>query len=249
VADINDGTWYTPQWYRTTIFPFSTIGINYGYAWWPASRLSMFFTWTLISIISYTSTQTFPSNRTGKTGITGNIGMTSNGTSGTYGPDSTPLNTTDKAAFGSLMLRSMTLDAERAFWLTWLTVFARQGRAASFYTSSGLSKKMLSSQHPPMLMIFKTHVVFFAVRFLLIVTWIMREQNWMITVATLFFFGPLVRITFQLGVYRYSMEVAHFWSAEDKSPLWIVRLGSLFVALYSIIAIIYGYRREKFWMV
>jgi len=108
------------------------------------------------------------------------------------------------------MLRGMTLDAGRAFWLKWLTVFARQRWAASFYTSSGLSKKLLSSQHPPVLMIFKTHVVFFAVSFLLIVTWIMRRQEGMITVVTLFFFEPFVRIMFQLGVYRYSVELAHF---------------------------------------
>jgi hypothetical protein len=207
VADINDGTWYTPQWHRTTIFPFSAIDINYGYAWWLASRLPMFSTWTLISI---TRSYLHP-----------NFSFTSYWQNWHYWQHWddiqwdlwnlwTRFDTTDKAAFVSLMLRGMTLDAGRAFWLKWLTVFARQRWAASFYTSSGLSKKLLSSQHPPVLMIFKTHVVFFAVSFLLIVTWIMRRQEGMITVVTLFFFEPFVRIMFQLGVYRYSVELAHF---------------------------------------
>jgi hypothetical protein len=72
----------------------------------------------------------------------------------------------------------------------------------------------------------------------------------MITAATSLFFESFVRILFQLGVYRYSLGVAYFWSAAGKSPLRIVRWVSFIVASFpTIIIITDGYRKGKSWMV
>jgi len=246
VVDIDDGTWYTSQWHRTTIFPFSTIGINYGYAWWLASRLSLFLTWTIIPKVRYFFHSDFSFKSYWQNSRYVQHWDNIRWDVWTFW---SRMDTTEKAFIVSLSLRSMTLEIERAFWLKWLTAFARQRWAASFYTSSRLSKKLLSSQHAPMLMVFKTHVAYFAISFVLMIMWVMRRQEWMITVATSLFLEPFVTILFQLGLYRYSMDVAHLWSAEGKSPVWIVRCFLFLCSLSPVVAIADGYRKEKPWMV
>lgn len=156
---------------------------------------------------------------------------------------------TDKVTIVICVLRIFALDTEMAFWLKWLTVFAQQRWAASFYNSSLLSERLLSSQHPPLLMTFQTHSAFFATSAVLMLAWIISREDWMIVVATSFIFEPFVRVPFQLAVYRYSLKITQFLS-ERKNAHWALRmLAFLLFAELPVFGVIDGVRNHKPWMV
>jgi hypothetical protein len=156
---------------------------------------------------------------------------------------------TQKLSAVIMFLRLLALDIEMAFWLKWLTVFAQRRWAASFCNSAPLSKRLLSSQYPPILITFRTHIAFFAIGTVLLLAWIINRQDWMIVVATSFIFEPFVRVPFQLAVYRYSLKIAQLFS-DGRNAHWALRmLAFLLFAELPVFGIIDGIRKHKPWMV
>jgi hypothetical protein len=230
MADINDGTWRKPEWRRTAIFPFSTIDVSYTTAWWIAAILSISATWGTVLMI--------------RASLIGKIWL-----GVFFWGFWEQADFTDKVTIVIMVLRKFALDIEMAFWLKWLTSFAQQRWAASFYNSSLLSKRLLASQHPPILMTFQTHSAFFAASAVLILTWIVSREDWMIVVATSFIFEPFVRVMFQLAVYKYSLKIAQFFS-ERKNSRWGLRiLAFLLVAELPVVGVIDGVRNHKPWII
>ena len=132
--------------------------------------------------------------------------------------------------------RVAVLGIETAFWNKWLTRFARQRWAASFFDSSNLAQRLLRSQRPSIFMTLPTHIPFFAVSVVLIIAGSVSRQNWMATFGACLFMEPFVRsikdfrfvpghqrasarVTSTLHGLQHTLSTASsIWSSTQRTP-------------------------------
>jgi hypothetical protein len=126
-----------------------------------------------------------------------------------------------KMSFVLFWSRLAVLGIETALWNKWLTRFAQQRWAASFFDSNNLAQRLLRSQRPSIFMTLPTHIPLFTVSVVLIIAGSVSRQNWMTTFGACLVVEPFVRFLFQLMVGRYSVAISNFMSTGAE--VWLFR--------------------------
>jgi hypothetical protein len=148
-------------------------------------------------------------------------------------------------------LRCASLLLEMAFWTRWLTEFAEQRWAASFYDSS-LSKRLLDMQNPPLLITLPTHIPFFVLGMILLGFWIKFRAAWLLWSAGTFIVEPFLRLIIQAIIQGCGMAVYNFVLHKVLRPnklRWIIHAGVLFVFVMTSVRITsYGEQYQTLWV-
>jgi hypothetical protein len=137
---------------------------------------------------------------------------------------------------------------EQAFWTRWLTEFAQQRWAASFYDSD-LTRRLLSSHLPPTLTTLPTHIPSFLVGLVLLLSWAFSRQEWMLWCGGGTILEPFVRLACYQIARGYSVAVLAFWNSVEKFRLLISIL--IFIVFFdgALLLIRYGAQLHKSWVI
>lgn len=147
-----------------------------------------------------------------------------------------------------MWLRMVSLFIEQGFWTRWLTEFAQQRWAASFYLSEQ-AKEILGSHHPPSLTTLPTHIPSFVLGAVLLCCWPFVQQPWMVTFGGCLIVEPIVRMVCQMLFRRRSMAIWTF-SRSEEGETWMIRVGSAFLFfLFGAFCIRYGTYYYMYWMI
>jgi hypothetical protein len=152
--------------------------------------------------------------------------------------------------FGPLFLlfRVASLFIERGFWTRWLTEFAQQRWAASFYLSE-LAKKLLRSHHPPILTTLPTHIPSFVVSMVLFLCWPFAQEAWMLCYGGCLIVEPFMRILFEQLLWSYGMSIWAFVLSYEGGK-WAIRILAAFYSFgVSLWLIRVGAGDDKYWMI
>ena len=95
---------------------------------------------------------------------------------------------------------------EPTFWIRWLTQFAQQRWAASFYNHSDLARRLFRAKHPSVLMTLPTHI---AISVFLAMAWSVTIQEWMAITSAYLMIEPFVRLLCQLLLRGYNLPISN----------------------------------------
>ncbi|KAL5328127.1 hypothetical protein ACEPPN_005835 [Leptodophora sp. 'Broadleaf-Isolate-01'] len=224
-------SWHKPTWLRNEVFPFSILNFNYITTWMISAVIALILTWA-------------PGYFVQMGGIRETFSKFYRWNYWEYS-----LGVFIYSNFW--VLRCASLLLEIAFWTRWLTEFAEQRWAASFYDSS-LSKRLLDMQNPPLLITLPTHTPFFVLGIILLGFWIKFRTAWLLWSAGTFIVEPFLRLIIQATVQGYGMGVYNFVLHKVLRPnklRWIIHAGVLFVFIITSVRITsYGEQFQTLWV-
>jgi hypothetical protein len=155
-----------------------------------------------------------------------------------------------------LTLRGFGLFLEFSFWTHWLTEFAQQRWAATFYDEGELAKQLLSMKHPSVFITLPTHIPTFVMGVFCLplhLFWNGSQNNWLLRISGAMIIEPFVRLSLQYMIQRYGVAVFDFFRFKVFRPNPIRRMILSGILLATILtglrAISYGEQFDHIWLV